>query len=187
MSERKSLKRDIVFVGNWFPERGKFFLEFDKYNLDFRIYGAQWEKDKKIFNKLKHRIVNRYVENPKYSKIIGSAKIAICLLSKENDDDITTRTVEIPAIGTLLLSERTKIQKKILIENKEAIYFNNVKECAQKCQNLLNNPRRLKSISKKGNLKITKILKPEVTKVIKKILEISFTKKNIAEFIYRFD
>ena len=37
--------------------------------------------------------------------------------SKANDDDITTRTIEIPAIGSLLLSEKTKVQKKILIKN----------------------------------------------------------------------
>ncbi len=185
--EKKKFKRDIVFIGNWFPERGKFFLEFEKYNLDFKIYGVQWDKDKSVFNKLRHRIENRYVENPEYSKIISSAKIAICLLSKANDDDITTRTIEIPAIGSLLLSEETKVQKKILIENKEAVYFKNADECAQKCKNLLKNPRKIKTISKKGNYKITKILKPEGKNVMKKILEITFLNKNTKKFIYRFD
>ena len=141
-SERNNLKRDIVFIGNWFPERGDFFLEFEKYNLNYKIYGAQWDKDKNLFSKLKHKIINRYIENPEYSKIISSAKIALCLLSKANDDDITTRTIEIPAIGSLLLSQKTKFQKKILIENKEAVYFKNAKVCASKCMELLNNQQQ---------------------------------------------
>jgi len=186
-SEKKRFRNDIVFIGNWFPERGDFFLEFEKYNLNYKIYGASWDKDKNLFSKLKHRIINKYIENPEYSKIISSAKIALCLLSKGNDDDITTRTIEIPAIGSLLLSQRTKFQKKILIENKEAVYFKNAKECATKCRKLLNNPKKIKSISKNGNFKITKILKPEVKNVMKKILDVTFSKKKTKKLIYHFD
>ena len=67
------------------------------------------------------------------------------------------------------------------------MYFKNAGECARKCKNLLKNPRKIKTISKKGNYKITKILKPEVKNVIKKILEITFLNKKTKKFIYRFN
>ena len=53
----------------------------------------------------------------------------LCLFSEENKDTITARSKEIPAIGTLLCSLRTKAMKKILVENKEAIYFATPKVC----------------------------------------------------------
>lgn len=186
--KNKIHNNDIVFVGNWFPERSKFFLDLHKLGVDFKIYGMGWHKDKYVFNILKSKIYNKYVENPEYSKIIQSSKIALCLLSKGNDDDITTRTIEIPAIGTLLLSEKTNTQTKILIENKEAVYFKNVKDCAIKCRKLLANNDLIKKISKAGNYKIKKVLKPEVKKVMKKILNITFSKnKEKKKFIYKFN
>ena len=50
-------------------------------------------------------------------------QIALQIPSKGNLDDISGRSIEIPAIGTLLCAKRTKIHKKIFIENKEAVFF----------------------------------------------------------------
>ena len=109
-----------------------------------------------------------------YSKIIQNAKIALCLFAEENLDTITARSIEIPAIGTLLCSFRTKAMKEIFIEDKEAIFFNNPKECAKKCKYYLKNLKINKKISKKGNIKITKILKPTNEQMIKKIINTVF-------------
>ena len=120
------------------------------------------------------------------AKTISKYKIAIGLLSKGNNDDITRRTIEIPASGTLLCSERTPTIKKILKENKEAIYFNDANECVQNCRYLLNNLNMLNNITKNGKKKITKILRPEAERIFKKVLNQSFLKKNKNKFIYKF-
>ena len=103
--------------------------------------------------------------------MIQKAKIALCLFAEDNLDTITARSIEIPAIGTLMVSLRTPALKKILIENREAVYFSDAKECAIKCEYYLNNPKLRKKIAAMGNRKIIKILKPSNTLLIKKIIK----------------
>ena len=179
-------KKNIVFVGTWFPERGKFFYELKKKGLEVDIYGLGWNKDKKYYKYLSKNIVLKFLSQKQVATTISKYKIAIGLLSKENYDDITRRTIEIPATGTLLCSERTSTIKKILTENKEAIFFDDTNECTHKCKYLLNNLKVLFDITKNGNKKITKILRPEADRVFKKVINISYFKKNNNKFIYKF-
>jgi hypothetical protein len=179
-------KKNIVFIGKWFPERGKFFYELKKNGLEVDIYGLGWNKDKKYYKYLSGNIVNKFLSQKQVAATISKYKIAIGLLSTENYDDITRRTIEIPATGTLLCSERTSTIKKILIENKEAIYFDDTNECVKKCNDLLNSTNKLLNITKNGNNKITKILKPEAERVFKKVINNSNFKKNTNKFIYKF-
>lgn len=162
-------KKNIVFIGTWFPERGKFFYELKKLGLDFDIYGSRWEKDKKYYSFLKENI-KKTLKYEETVKIIKNYKINLGLLSKENKDDITRRCIEIPAVGSLLCCQRTNTLKKILKENKEAIYFSNSKECYKKCVYLLKNDHKIKDISIKGNIKVRKKLKLESENIFKKIL-----------------
>ena len=89
------------------------------------------------YETMKLRIKVGHVFNPDYSKLIQNAKVALCLFSKGNLDTITARSIEIPAIGSLLCAKRTKTHKKVFAENKEAIFFKDAKECVQKCKKLL--------------------------------------------------
>ena len=181
--KKKTNKRNICFVGTWFPERGKFFYELKKLGLEFNIYGPRWDKDKKYYKYLKDNITLKRLSINECAKIVSTYKIGISLLSKDNNDDITHRCIEIPAIGSLLCCQRTKTMKKILIENKEAIYFDTPKECFNQCKKLVNNEKRLNKISKNGNHKITKILRPEARRVFKSVLNPQLLKN---QFLYKF-
>ena len=142
--------------------------------LNLKIYGNGWEKDAN-YRFLQSKIVLGQVNHPLYSKLIQCAKIALCQLSKGNLDSITKRSVEIPAIGTLLCAPRTKAHKNVFIENKEAIFFGNVNECFRKCKSLLSNINKINKISYSGHIKVTKILKQDneamVKKIVSKVLE----------------
>jgi len=180
-------KNDIVFVGTWFPERGRFFSKLKKLGLNFKIYGSRWDKDKEHYNYLKKNIVLENLSVEKYSKIIQTSKIAISLLSKGNVDDITLRCIEIPALGTLLCSEYTKTIQNLLKNKLEAVYFRNPNECFTICTKLLKNKHLIKKISKNGNFKVTKILKAESENILRKMILIAFkNNKNINKFIYKF-
>ena len=83
---------------------------------------------------------------PKCLFPIGNTTILdrqIDLLLEQNIDDITERSIEIPGIGTLLCATRTRSHQKILIENKEAIFFKNANECYKKCNSLLSDIRKI--------------------------------------------
>lgn len=86
-------------------------------------------------------------------------------------------------MGSLLCCQRTNFLKKILIENKEAVYFSSSKECYMKCKNLLKNPGLLKKISKSGNAKVTKTLNVNSENIFKKIFNYNFLIKNNKKII----
>ncbi len=168
--EKVKFRNKVIFIGTWSPQKGLFLYKLKKLGLDFKIYGAHWNKDKN-YNSLKNIIKLGNVKNPDYSKLIQSSKIALCLFSEQNLDTITARSVEIPAIGTLICSFRTKSMSNILIENKEAIYFRSPEECFKKCCYYLNNPMKAKDIANRGKIKITKILKLNHENLMKQVIK----------------
>tara|TARA_Y100000741_G_scaffold364909_1_gene357618 strand:- start:2191 stop:3204 length:1014 start_codon:yes stop_codon:yes gene_type:complete len=171
--EKNKFKNDVIFIGTWSYQKGAFIKKLIEFGLNIKIYGGLWDKDPN-YNLIKSRIVLGHVFNPNYSKLIQNAKIALCLFAEGNLDTITARSIEIPAIGTLLVSLRTKSMKKVFIENKEAIFFKTPKECFKKCQYYLNNNMKANKISKNGNIKITKVLKPSNDQLIRKIVNSVF-------------
>ena len=175
-NEKKKYDTNVIFIGTWFPERGIFFKKLIDLGLDLKIYGSRWKKDPN-YESIKLNITLGHVNNPLYSKLIQCAKIALCLPSTENLDSITARSIEIPAIGTLLCAVRTRAHQNTFVENKEAIFFNSARECYKKCKYLLHNNKKIKKISYSGHIKVTKILKPANHSLIKKIVTKVFYQK----------
>ena len=176
LREQKKYSNDVISIATWFPERGAFFRKLIDRGLNLKIYGNDWYKDKN-YKLFKHRVVLGHVGPSAYSKLIWCAKIALCLPSKGNVDDITRRSLEIPATGTLLCAIRTKSHKKAFVENKEAIFFKDEKECYKKCKNLLSNMKKIKKIAYRGHIKATKILKADNETIVKKIVHNVFNQK----------
>ena len=168
-------KNDVVFIGTWSDEKSLFLQKIIRLGLDVKIFGSRWDKDPN-FSKLKKNISLGHLKFKKYSNVIRSAKIALCLFEKKNKDTITARSIEIPAIGTLMVSERTKTMKVNFVENKEVIFFNNPNECVKKCNYYLRNDNKSSKIAKRGNLKVTKKLKLTNDNLIKKIINTVFKK-----------
>ena len=169
-TEKKELTCDVIFIGTWFPERGIFFKKLINLGLNLKIYGTRWNNDPSFENFKKHVILG-HVRDPLYSKLIQSSKIAICLPSHGNFDEITKRSVEIPAIGGLLCAKKTNEHSKLFKENEEAIFFKNVNECYIKCKSLLNDYNKIKKIKSNGYKKISKIIKVDYYNMIKNILK----------------
>jgi spore maturation protein CgeB len=170
VKENKNLSSDIAIIATWFPERGIFFKKLIDYGLKIKIYGNRWDKDPN-YSLIKSYIKLGHIDHPLYSKIIQSAKISICYPSKGNLDGTTRRSIEIPAIGSLLFAKRTAEHKKLFLENKEAIFFSSAKECYNKCIYFLNNESKRKKIAMNGNKKVTKILKADYFSSMKTFME----------------
>jgi len=175
---KKRYNNNVIFIGTWERERGLFFKQLIELGLQIKIYGIKWNKDKN-YNFLKPHITLGHVNDPNYSKLIYKSKIALCLPSVGNNDDITKKSIEIPAIGTLLCTTRTKSHLETFEEDKEAIFFKDEKECYLKCNNLLNDIKNIERIALKGHIKVTRVLKTDFESVIKKIVHITFNKNNI--------
>jgi len=67
-----------------------------------------------------------------YAKALTGAKISLGFLRKVCPDQHTTRTFEIPACGSMLLSDRTEECMGFFAEGKEAEYFDTPDELVDK-------------------------------------------------------
>ena len=163
-------KYDVVFVGTWFVDRAIFLKKLIDKGVNIKIFGSRWNKDSE-YQKYKKFFKIKNFNGLEYSKIINSSNIALCLFSKENEDTITTRSAEIPAIGTFMLTKKTSDHMKFLKHKKHTVYFNSVNQCVKYCKNYLKNHTLREKIAKQANIKI-KSMKLTNEDFIKKILKI---------------
>ena len=91
----------------------------------------------------------------KYFKTIYQSKLTICLPNEENDDDITNKSIEIPAYGSLLLAKKTKSHDKIFKTYVNAVLFNNSKDLIKKIKIIVKKDSFINKISKNGYKKIS--------------------------------
>tara|TARA_S200000501_G_scaffold116805_1_gene109749 strand:+ start:1110 stop:2105 length:996 start_codon:yes stop_codon:yes gene_type:complete len=167
-TKKKSI--DVVFVGTWSKQKGNFIYKLIKLGLNIKIYGSNWEKDKNFY------FINRYITSghlnyKNYSRIIKISKIAIALYSDDNKDSITARSLEIPAIGTFLISKKTSSMVNIYKENKEVVFFNSPSECFKKCKFYLKNDKNREAIAKNAQKKVLNNLNASNYDLIKKVLK----------------
>lgn len=171
----KKKNKDVVFVGTWSKQKGYFIKRLIELGLKIKIYGSNWKKDKN-FQSIRKFITTGHLKFMNYTKIIRSSKIAIALYSDENKDTITARSLEIPAIGTFMLSKKTPTMTKLFKENKEVVFFKTPEECFKKCNFYIHNSRKREIIAKNGYNKVRKHLSVSNEDLIKKIIQITFNK-----------
>jgi len=137
-ADRMKWESDVVFVGNWMPERGPFMARLLELGVPLTIYGTEWEKVRGLPGVSK--IVRSGVFGADYVKVIQYAKVALGLLSKGNRDLHTTRSSEIPFIGgAAFCAERTTEHEKMYKEGEQAVFWLTPEECATVCRRVLAN------------------------------------------------
>jgi spore maturation protein CgeB len=149
----KNKINDIVFIGYCETHRVKLINALIKADIDVKVFGPGWSK---IAKKLKwpNSVINGPVYGVEYTKIISESKMALCFLSKINNDVYTRRNFEIPAIGTIVVSEFTKELSELFIQDKEIILFKDSIELVQKVKILLSNDQHIKKVTLAGHKKV---------------------------------
>ena len=140
---------DVAFIGNWDSSRKReqYLKAIAHYRLG--LWGSNyWNTHCKesALQGLCQGICS-YEEIP---KVLGSAKMGLNILRPQNEAGHNIKTFEIPATGTLMLSERSRELLNLFEEDKEAVYFSSPEELGQKVEYLLQNPVLIESIAKAG-------------------------------------
>lgn len=141
---------DVSFIGTYEEERASFIRFIAQCGIKVKIWG--WVKSAASTN-MKHTnitVVDKYVYDDEYSKVVCSSKINLCFLRKENRDTETTRSVEIPACGGFMLAEKTVEHLELFDENTEAAFFSTKEELLEKIQYYLKNELQRKDIAANG-------------------------------------
>jgi spore maturation protein CgeB len=140
-------QNDLVFIGHYEKDREIFIDFLFKNDLNIKIYGDRKWKEAAYNNNWPLGNVFSNVYGKEYSKVINNSKIALCFLSKKNRDVYTRRNFEIPASGTLVLSEYTKELNKLFKDECNILFFRNKEEMVYKIKKYLNNEKALKKLT----------------------------------------
>jgi spore maturation protein CgeB len=149
-ADQATFRSDVAFIGTWMPERGPFLQRIVERGVPLRIFGPRWNKAPE-YRTLLPLVTCRSLNDSDYVKAVAGAKIAIGLLSIGNEDLHTTRSLEIPAIGSLLCAWRTSDHDEMYVDGEEAVFFSTPDECADACLALLADENKLRSISAAGH------------------------------------
>jgi len=151
--DEKNFLTDVVFVGHYEnDQRLEYLEEIVKQGIGLKIFGPGYDWDPV----LKHSpILNtlppvKLVWGEDYNKALCGSKIALCFFSKLNRDTYTRRCFEIPATGTVMLSEFSEDLASIYVEGKEADYFRSKAEMIVKIRKYLNDSVTRESVASAG-------------------------------------
>lgn len=151
-----SEKAGLLFIGHHEVNREKIFKLLLENHIHVTLAGIKWDKfakknqDNKYLNYL-----GRGVYGDEYVNTIQRAKIAWGAISKWIPEMHTTRTFEIPACGTALLTEKNEEINAFFNED-EVIFYDNENDLIQKVKYFLENDRELEEVTIKGRNRVIK-------------------------------
>ena len=144
---------DICFLGHFEPDRRKIELDtlMKKVSANYRLHGSFW--DKHSSGMAWNGMDTTELQGEDYVRALNATKIALVFFSTWNADTFTRRVFEIPACGTMMLSQRTETMQSLYVEDKEAVYFSNVDELVDKARFYLAHDDARRRIAEAGRLR----------------------------------
>lgn len=141
----KSENYDVGFIGSYEQQREESIKYLIEHGIRVQIIGDGWDKGH-YFNVLKDFYEGPSVYGENYVDYINSMKIALHFLRVGNRDEQDSRTFEIPACGTPMIAQISKIHEELFENGTEVFYFSNNQELLEKVQFLTKNPKKAQEI-----------------------------------------
>lgn len=148
--EHADWQSDICFLGHFEPDRRQHELDTLMKNLPatYSLHGSLWHKYSK--GMAWEGMATNELQGEDYVRALNGAKIALVFFSTWNSDTFTRRVFEIPACGTMMLSQRTDTMLELYAEDKEAVYYSDADELIDKARYYLNNDAARQRIAEAG-------------------------------------
>lgn len=152
--EKKRFSCDVGAIGAFEEDRANKMLFLAENGIKVAVWGNGWGH---WVGKHSNLIVkNEYLFKEDYSKAICATKINLCFLRKINRDEVTSRSVEIPACGGFMIAERTKRHLEFFEEDKEAVFFETKEELYDLIKKYLADEPARKRIAEAGRQRVIK-------------------------------
>ena len=138
--------RGISYIGHPYEERPGFLLRLAReYGLPVFVNGNLWERVLRA-DERRQLTLGGYMAGDAYREGIWRSKINLSFVTEANEDDIAHKAVEIAACGGFLMALRTPGHEALFEEDKEAVFFSSVEECAEKARFYLGRPELREAI-----------------------------------------
>lgn len=147
-------KFDVVFVGAFEHERFSSLLALAEAGLNVLVHGTPARLSGNEWSVAHPNLTLRgpaYGDD--YARVLHHGKIALCFLRKINRDRITTRSIEIPAMGRPMLAEKTDEHDAHFEDGREYEGFTSDAEMIAKARALLACSKYRRSVASAGKRK----------------------------------
>ena len=145
---------EVCFIGHFEENRGRILQELIDSNIKVLLAGIKWRSFYlKNINNDNLTYVGENLAGMDYVEAISKSYISLGLISSWVPEKHTTRTFEIPACGSLLITPRNEEIENFFDES-EVVFFDSDFEITQLVKNLLMNKEILKDILVRGNARV---------------------------------
>jgi spore maturation protein CgeB len=149
--EQADFQSDVSFIGWFEKERARSIEALAQAGLPVRVWGPGWDTTPKHPNvTIEARTILNTDKKLDYSKALTASKISLGFLRKLNRDQHTSRTLEIPACGSMLLAERTPVHQAMFHEGVEAEFFDSDAELVAKAGYYLEHESARRALAEAG-------------------------------------
>jgi spore maturation protein CgeB len=142
--------RSLSFIGTPYDQRPQFLRALaETYKLPLVISGDRWNK---VYppEMLAKYVVSGGLKEAEYREGIWKSKINLAFVTESNQEDVAHKAFEITACGAFLLALRTPGHRGAFEEDKEAVFFSSVEECAEKARYYLDHEAEREAIARRG-------------------------------------
>jgi spore maturation protein CgeB len=142
-------KPGVVFIGHFETYRASILQVLTDEGIEVTIAGIKWDKFVQK-NKRKSNLsyLGRSISGKDYAFTISSYMYSIGFLSKWIPELHTTRTFEIPACGTILITERNK-ETEMYFTSDEVIFYRDAHDIVEQIKKMDSNPHNTKNLREK--------------------------------------
>lgn len=141
---------DVTFIGLQEPHRTEVMQSLLDSGLSVQLGGMGWSRFVNENRKNSQlRFIGEFIGKEEYGNYISSALFSPGFLSKKFSELHTTRTFEIPACGTALLTESNEETRSFFNED-EAIFYHTQEELVEKIHYYKQHAEELRLLTEKG-------------------------------------
>jgi hypothetical protein len=140
---------DVGFVGTFERERAEQCLALAEHGIEVRVFGGGWDHWRDRHPRL--RVEGRPVGGEDYCLALCATRIQLGFLRRQNRDEHTDRSVEIPACGGFMLAERSDEHLELFTEDEEAAYFGSTNELIASVEHYLAHEEERRAIAGRGH------------------------------------
>lgn len=134
---------DVVFVGAAESDRASYLRSMIRHGYKVVVYGDGWRKYKEI----RHHS-RGHADPERIRDATRAAKVALCLVRRQNRDGHVMRSLEIAAIGACMLSEFTQEHAELFGSEGECVlYFRSHLEALKKLEWLVTHDEERKRLA----------------------------------------
>ena len=155
LSNNTMFKDKIGFIGSYEGPREKSMLHLADNGIPITVFGGRdkgWSENFRNHPNVEFYDYGLYGDD--YAEALTNFAINLCFLKHWNGDQVTTRSIEIPACGGFMLAERTVEHLALFEEGEEAVFFDDDVELLEKVQYYFSNEEYRSSIANAAYCKV---------------------------------